>query len=109
MADSLHLLVATCYSSWLCRIVLLVLCSIDLQFYQNAYLLVIDLLVVYIRSMEIPPYRLPTLRGVAFHTWERVWQYVKKAGTVILAVSILMMTLGSDRMAAGGPEAMVTP
>jgi len=40
--------------------------------------------------MEIPPYRLPTLRGVAFHTWERVWQYVKKAGTVILAVSILM-------------------
>ena len=40
--------------------------------------------------MEIPPYRLPTLRGVLFHTWERVWQYVKKAGTVILAVSILM-------------------
>lgn len=40
--------------------------------------------------MEIPPYRLPTLRGVALHTWERVWQYIKKAGTVILAVSILM-------------------
>ncbi|EKO40366.1 MAG: ferrous iron transporter FeoB [Solidesulfovibrio magneticus str. Maddingley MBC34] len=40
--------------------------------------------------MEIPPYRLPTLRGVAHHTLERVWQYVKKAGTVILAVSILM-------------------
>ncbi|EHJ47926.1 ferrous iron transport protein B [Solidesulfovibrio carbinoliphilus subsp. oakridgensis] len=40
--------------------------------------------------MEIPPYRLPTLRGVILHTWERVWQYIKKAGTVILAVSILM-------------------
>ena len=40
--------------------------------------------------MEIPPYRLPTLRGVVLHTWERVWQYVKKAGTVILAASILM-------------------
>jgi len=40
--------------------------------------------------MEIPPYRLPTLRGVMLHTWERVWQYIKKAGTVILAVSILM-------------------
>ena len=40
--------------------------------------------------MEIPPYRLPTMRGVLLHTWERVWQYVKKAGTVILAVSILM-------------------
>ncbi len=40
--------------------------------------------------MEIPPYRLPTLRGVLLHTWERVWQYMKKAGTVILAVSVLM-------------------
>lgn len=40
--------------------------------------------------MEIPPYRLPTLRGVIHHTLERVWQYVKKAGTVILAVSIIM-------------------
>ncbi|KHK03191.1 ferrous iron transport protein B [Desulfovibrio sp. TomC] len=43
--------------------------------------------------MEIPPYRLPTLRGVATHTLERVWQYVKKAGTVILAVSILMWAI----------------
>jgi len=43
--------------------------------------------------MEIPPYRLPTLRGVVVHTWERVWQYVKKAGTVILAVSILMWAI----------------
>ena len=43
--------------------------------------------------MEIPPYRLPTLRGVVSHTLERVWQYVKKAGTVILAVSILMWAM----------------
>jgi ferrous iron transport protein B len=40
--------------------------------------------------MELPPYRLPTLRGVLIHTWERVWQYIKKAGTMILAVSILL-------------------
>nr|WP_320050217.1 ferrous iron transport protein B [uncultured Desulfuromonas sp.] len=40
--------------------------------------------------MELPPYRLPTLRGVLIHTWERVWQYIRKAGTVILAVSILL-------------------
>ena len=40
--------------------------------------------------MELPPYRLPTLRGIVTHTWERVWQYIKKAGTVILAVSILL-------------------
>ncbi|PLX80445.1 MAG: ferrous iron transport protein B [Desulfuromonas sp.] len=40
--------------------------------------------------MELPPYRMPTLRGVLIHTWERVWHYIKKAGTVILAVSILL-------------------
>ncbi len=40
--------------------------------------------------MELPPYRMPTLRGVLLHTWERAWQYIKKAGTVILAVSILL-------------------
>lgn len=43
--------------------------------------------------MEIPPYRLPTLHGVVDHTLERVWQYLKKAGTVILAVSILMWAM----------------
>jgi len=40
--------------------------------------------------MELPSYRLPTLYGVAAHTLERVWQFVKKAGTVIFAVSVLM-------------------
>jgi ferrous iron transport protein B len=30
--------------------------------------------------MELPPYRMPTLRGVLTHTWERAWQYIKKAG-----------------------------
>lgn len=40
--------------------------------------------------MELPPYRMPTLQGVLIHTWERVWQYIRKAGTVILAVSILL-------------------
>ncbi|SMF38721.1 ferrous iron transport protein B [Desulfovibrio gilichinskyi] len=43
--------------------------------------------------MELPPYRIPTLHGVAIHTWDRVWQYIKKAGTVILAISILMWAL----------------
>ncbi len=40
--------------------------------------------------MELPPYRTPTLKGIFIHTWERTWQYIKKAGTVILAVSILI-------------------
>ena len=43
--------------------------------------------------MELPPYRLPTLSGLLIHTWERTWSYIKKAGTVILAVSIIMWTL----------------
>ena len=40
--------------------------------------------------MELPPYRMPTFRGVLMHTWERAWQYMKKAGTVILGISILI-------------------
>lgn len=40
--------------------------------------------------MELPPYRLPTLLGVLIHTWERAWQYIKKAGTVILAISVIV-------------------
>ena len=40
--------------------------------------------------MELPPYRLPTWRGLAIHTWERTWEYLKKAGTVILAISVLL-------------------
>jgi ferrous iron transport protein B len=43
--------------------------------------------------MELPPYRLPTLRGLFIHTWERTWQYIKKAGTVILGISILLWAL----------------
>ncbi len=40
--------------------------------------------------MELPPYRLPTFRGLVIHTWERTWQYIKKAGTIIVAISILI-------------------
>ncbi len=43
--------------------------------------------------LELPPYRIPTLQGLLIHTWERTWMYVKKAGTVILAVSVLFWAL----------------
>lgn len=43
--------------------------------------------------MELPPYRFPTLRGLCIHTWERTWQYIKKAGTVILGISILLWAM----------------
>jgi ferrous iron transport protein B len=43
--------------------------------------------------MELPPYRMPTAMGLVLHTWERGWQYIKKAGTVILAISILIWAM----------------
>ena len=43
--------------------------------------------------MELPPYRFPTMKGLIIHTWERTWQYVKKAGTVILGISIILWAM----------------
>lgn len=43
--------------------------------------------------MELPPYRMPTLKGICIHMWERGWMYLKKAGTVILALSIALWLL----------------
>jgi len=43
--------------------------------------------------MELPPYRAPTLKGLLIHTWERTWQYIKKAGTVILAFSVVLWAM----------------
>ena len=40
--------------------------------------------------MELPPYRVPTLKSVWLHMWHRGWMYLKKAGTIILAISILL-------------------
>ena len=43
--------------------------------------------------MELPPYRVPTIKGTLIHMWERAWQYVRKAGTVILTASVIMWAL----------------
>ena len=43
--------------------------------------------------MELPPYRMPTLRGVLIHMWERGGLYLKKAGTLILGVSVILWAL----------------
>ena len=45
--------------------------------------------------MEMPPYHMPTLRSVGIHMWERSVMYLKKAGTFILASSILIWFLTS--------------
>jgi len=43
--------------------------------------------------MELPQYRIPTVKSVLIHMWERSALYIKKAGTIILAASILMWFL----------------
>ncbi|MEN8258836.1 MAG: ferrous iron transport protein B [Thermodesulfobacteriota bacterium] len=43
--------------------------------------------------LELPPYRFPTFQGLLIHTWEKTWQYIKKAGTVILGISILLWAM----------------
>ena len=43
--------------------------------------------------MELPPYRVPTLRSVLSKMWDRSWTYLRKAGTVILGISILMWVI----------------
>ncbi|MHC4624757.1 MAG: ferrous iron transport protein B [Planctomycetota bacterium] len=40
--------------------------------------------------MELPPYRMPTWRSVSIHMWQRGWMYLRKAGTIILGISILL-------------------
>jgi len=38
---------------------------------------------------------LPTLKGLLIHMWERGWQYVKKAGTIILLVTIILWAMST--------------
>lgn len=43
--------------------------------------------------MELPPYRFPTFKGLIIHMWERTWQYIRKAGTIILSISVILWAL----------------
>ncbi|HBR15325.1 MAG TPA: ferrous iron transport protein B [Candidatus Omnitrophica bacterium] len=43
--------------------------------------------------MELPPYRCPSIKGIFLHMWERSGLFLKKAGTVIFALSILLWAL----------------
>ncbi len=40
--------------------------------------------------MELPPYHLPTWRGLFTKMWERGWLYIKKAGTTIFLLSAIV-------------------
>jgi len=43
--------------------------------------------------LELPPYRMPTLKGVLIHMWERSSFFLRKAGTIIVLVSIILWFL----------------
>ena len=44
--------------------------------------------------MELPPYRMPTVRSVVKHMWMKASQYLKKMGGIILVASIMIWALG---------------
>ena len=57
--------------------------------------------------LELPPYRLPTLKNIALHVWEKVKGFLVKAGTLILAMSVLLWFLQSFGI-EGGTFGMVS-
>ncbi len=44
--------------------------------------------------MELPPYRMPTMKSIIRHTWEKGAQYIKKMGGIIMIASIVIWFLG---------------
>jgi ferrous iron transport protein B len=45
--------------------------------------------------MELPAYHAPTARNILRATWERGWSFIKRAGTVIVAASVIIWVLNS--------------
>ncbi len=43
--------------------------------------------------MELPTYKVPSVKGILLHTWEKVKGFLRKAGTIILACSIVLWAL----------------
>jgi ferrous iron transport protein B len=58
--------------------------------------------------MELPPYRLPNIRTVLLNMFQNGWVFVKRAGTVILAISILLWALTAFPRQAAEPDANAT-
>jgi len=63
--------------------------------------------------MELPPYRVPNLQTVFQNMVTRAWLFVKRAGTVILAISIILWALmyfprGNGSGLASGSEQVAT-
>jgi ferrous iron transport protein B len=55
--------------------------------------------------MELPPYRMPSLKNTLTHMWERSRLFLKRAGTIILGVSIVLWFLATyPKMEGGTPS-----
>lgn len=56
--------------------------------------------------LELPPYRLPSIKSILIQMWERSLVFLKRAGTIILGVSILLWFLATyPKLETGGsPE-----
>jgi ferrous iron transport protein B len=55
--------------------------------------------------LELPPYRAPQWGYVVRHVFDRAWAFVRKAGTVILGLSILLWALAAYPKLAGADPA----
>jgi ferrous iron transport protein B len=55
--------------------------------------------------MELPTYRLPSLRSVLLQTWEKVRHFLERAGTIILGASILLWFLATYPRSEGASAA----
>ncbi len=51
--------------------------------------------------MELPQYHVPSVRNVLLHVWERVWSFLKKAGTVLFVSCVVMWFLATYGFADG--------
>lgn len=51
--------------------------------------------------MELPAYHAPVPTNVLRTTWDRVWDFIKRAGTVILAASVMIWLLNNVSFSGG--------
>ena len=51
--------------------------------------------------MELPSYHIPSLKGIAIHVWEKLWGFIKKAGTILFLACVVMWFLSSFGVEGG--------
>ena len=56
--------------------------------------------------LEMPPYRMPTFRSIALRLYDRAMVFLRRAGTIILAVSVILWVLANVPLENGKPPAI---